>query len=1243
MKGMPSAAAAAETALNSYGSAMRENATWQQSLEGRMAAFRAQFEITASSMINSRWLKWFYEAGRGILRFFGAVDGAVGRWALITVGGSAVYQLFKQIATARVPQQMIAGYKSLFSTIIGIPRKLSDMGNALVTISGLKKNGALTAHSLMKATEGLSAAQTANILISEKQVIADAIRNANTGKGVAADMASIKVTMSRTLVQQGMTQAQVDAAFAEATRTIAVGKGVAADAVHTGVLQKKAITIKGVAVASGKMMLALAKNPLTWIVGAIGALGFFVYRQATANRRQEEQLGLTKENAAETRRLAQEQRAQVQTIDQLVERYTQLRNAMFFDEAARSEVADIQERITELVGGQARNLDLVNGGLSEQLSILREIQREQMILARDATQTAYLTARGVAERGMAHSDVDNLFNRGNWGAINNVIERAGGLDALEGAAREVFVDFVDVIWGINAATDPQGTGFMEVLDLSNFAINAQPIETQIAALQDLRATLSRLEDGVPFVRDVNSVLAQLEPMMNHWNAQRRELVDVAIALADTRQDLSHGQQNFFQNILQQSGMTLAEEMSAFVDRYAGREPTRVALENFMQLDLQDASWQEQRDTYLAAVQDFLDSIQGTGMEEILSDMELIDVALFLRPSLEFVFDDIRQEEIEELVRSRVPDMDFDHFTRHQWNQAATVVGNVPLGMTLDPQGLIAGMALLDAQFTNSVFSLRAFSDEMDKLQNSWDFIADIERDMAGNFGGLTNEMFADIVNRMGEEADLFIDVVNNRKLFDLDAYRQHLLDGERATMEYLASQKRMLEESIGHWRNIQERSMQPGTENDPIAQREHHRLTGYALRQIESAEAAHAALANQLAMTEAGYMNINRAVNDYIESLSRMDSAMSAAQRVLEEMDSQGHVTIETFKEMYALDPTIGDHLQEVNGRLVVNTASWQSNGAAIAQARKAMEQHAAKMRKFEQPSNAMIQIQAYLVQQYRDLRAGIISVAEAKGRLSDSLDSLSSKYATLTGAIEEFNEYGDFSMRTVMRLLELGEDYLSMLEWTNGELVLNTDVIDARLAAMKEDMKATQHAIFAERVRSIVLQDLGRAMDTTGDTAESQTLRFQSMGEALADVAKYGADAALSMMAIRHAVSDEDISGLGLSQDAIDAIRQAAEDLRGALGLIGSISADRTRNLGNRSTAATGDDWLDEANRQIDELRFMRDMQLISEQEFFERLDEINRNFFADREQYVDEWRRLELITYRLIDVNPIAQGCAA
>lgn len=57
-----------------------------------------------------------------------------------------------------------------------------------------------------------------------------------------------------------------------------------------------------------------------------------------------------------------------------------------------------------------------------------------------------------------------------------------------------------------------------------------------------------------------------------------------------------------------------------------------------------------------------------------------------------------------------------------------------------------------------------------------------------------------------------------------------------------------------------------------------------------------------------------------------------------------------------------------------------------------------------------------------------------------DSIADLGSAYNTLSGAVEEYNNTGAFSLDTLNNLLSLSPEYLSLLEFENGQLSLNEE-----------------------------------------------------------------------------------------------------------------------------------------------------------------------------------------------------------
>lgn len=117
-----------------------------------------------------------------------------------------------------------------------------------------------------------------------------------------------------------------------------------------------------------------------------------------------------KEDAAESKENADALREEYDQVTELIKKYKELAKSDTQDSSTREEIANIQQEITDLVGDQASNLDLVNGKLDEQLDKLYEIQNvgngstvNRMI---DANRVAFSDAKKEAEK------VD--LNNANW-------------------------------------------------------------------------------------------------------------------------------------------------------------------------------------------------------------------------------------------------------------------------------------------------------------------------------------------------------------------------------------------------------------------------------------------------------------------------------------------------------------------------------------------------------------------------------------------------------------------------------------------------------------------------------------------------------------------------------------------------------------------------------------------------------------------------------------------------------------
>ena len=80
------------------------------------------------------------------------------------------------------------------------------------------------------------------------------------------------------------------------------------------------------------------------------------------------------------------------SLADLIAEYKELATAGDFDSSARETAKRIQKDITDLVGAQADNLDLVNGKLDDEIKKLDNIKLQAAYDARDTLDTKYRDA-----------------------------------------------------------------------------------------------------------------------------------------------------------------------------------------------------------------------------------------------------------------------------------------------------------------------------------------------------------------------------------------------------------------------------------------------------------------------------------------------------------------------------------------------------------------------------------------------------------------------------------------------------------------------------------------------------------------------------------------------------------------------------------------------------------------------------------------------------------------------------------
>lgn len=122
------------------------------------------------------------------------------------------------------------------------------------------------------------------------------------------------------------------------------------------------------------------------------------------------------------------------------------------------------------------------------------------------------------------------------------------------------------------------------------------------------------------------------------------------------------------------------------------------------------------------------------------------------------------------------------------------------------------------------------------------------------------------------------------------------------------------------------------------------------------------------------------------------------------------------------------------------------------------------------------------------DISAEFVSMSESVAESVSELEGLSDAFDTLTGAVDEYNENGSISIDTLSSLVELGDDYLSMLSFENGQLVFNSEAFYKNSEQIRQNTIESAKSAAAKQLQSIAINGVGQAAVDANNAAGSST-----------------------------------------------------------------------------------------------------------------------------------------------------------
>lgn len=283
-----------------------------------------------------------------------------------------------------------------------------------------------------------------------------------------------------TLIEQGATRTQ---AFKQAMVGATPATKAAATEIARGNVSLNQLTTSSRAAAIGMRLFNAALNAGIMYIISIGikALNDLAHAEENAMK-------AAQENVETTQAKVDEYKSQQEQIDELIEKYKALREAENNDNTqTRSQLVGLQEQVTNLVGDEANNLDLVNGRLDEQLAKLKEIKNLNFANTFESAESAYDAAVeqaetfayhkgnsvfGAKDKNIVDMDFKNLVGNQNTQIGNEIVNQV--LEELGMGSAGVNMDSFDAYYEIKF---DKNTDLKQRLEATNKIIEALRVST----------------------------------------------------------------------------------------------------------------------------------------------------------------------------------------------------------------------------------------------------------------------------------------------------------------------------------------------------------------------------------------------------------------------------------------------------------------------------------------------------------------------------------------------------------------------------------------------------------------------------------------------------------------------------------------------------------------------------------------------------------------------------------------------
>lgn len=290
---------------------------------------------------------------------------------------------------------------------------------------------------------------------------------------------------------------------------------------------------------------AAAKNFISSPVAIISAITTIASVGINAIRNaQEKAKQAAEENEQKVNDVASAANDQREQLNDLIAQYSKLASAGDFDASSREQARSIQDQITELVGSQANNLDLVNGKLDDEVSKLKNISAEQAKQNANALQTKVESAtnkynQGALTEGAGTKTIDNPYSMGadielaNSKALNKALKEA----SYSGSALLDVNNKIDVSW---AAMNKDAAGMVNIY---------KEIQDTLLSSDEWRS--SDESENSQLLNDIQSKIDLYQSIVDEYNSAVANQMqnDAVIEISDMLKETTVNSQETFDSFI----------------------------------------------------------------------------------------------------------------------------------------------------------------------------------------------------------------------------------------------------------------------------------------------------------------------------------------------------------------------------------------------------------------------------------------------------------------------------------------------------------------------------------------------------------------------------------------------------------------------------------------------------------------------------------------------------------------------